>query len=126
MLIPPAIRHEIGADALAMIIKSKMLDRKEVCMVTDYGTNAEMGLYYDGELYSGSAAAGPAMEGQSIEQGVLASPRSISDVDANDDGTWNNVVLDDKLVPVTTAKVNPVTGETVKILIYSSISSTST
>ena len=118
VLIPPAIRHEIGADALAMIIKSKMLDRKEVCMVTDYGTNAEMGLYYDGELYSGSAAAGPAMEGQSIEQGVLASPRSISDVDANDDGTWNNVVLDDKLVPVTTAKVNPVTGETVKIMDY--------
>ena len=118
VLIPPAIRHEIGADALAMIIKSKMLERKEVCMVTDYGTNAEMGLFYDGELYSGSAAAGPAMEGQSIEQGVLASPRSISDVDANDDGTWNNIVLDDKLVPITTAKVDPRTGQTVKIMDY--------
>ncbi len=118
VLIPPAIRHEIGADALAMIIKSKMLERKEVCMVTDYGTNAEMGLFYDGELYSGSAAAGPAMEGQSIEQGVLASPRSISDVDANDDGTWNNIVLDDKLVPITTAKVDPKTGQTVKIMDY--------
>jgi len=118
VLIPPAIRHEIGADALAMIIKSGMLDRKEVCMVTDYGTNAEMGLYYEGELYSGSAAAGPAMEGQSIEQGVLASPRAISDMNANDDGTWDNIVLDDKLIPVTTAKVNPVTGETVRMLDY--------
>ena len=118
VLIPPAIRHEIGADALAMIIKSKMLERKEVCMVTDYGTNAEMGLYYDGELYSGSAAAGPAMEGQSIEQGVLASPRSISDVNAKDDGTWENIVLDDKLIPVTTASVDPRTGETVKVLDY--------
>ena len=118
VLIPPAIRHEIGADALAMIIKSGMLDRKEVCMVTDYGTNAEMGLYYEGELYSGSAAAGPAMEGQSIEQGVLASPRAISDMDANDDGTWDNVVLDDKLVPIVTAKVNPLTGETVRMLDY--------
>ena len=116
ILIPPAIRHEIGADALAMIIKSGMLDKKETCMVTDYGTNAEMGLLYDGELYSGSAAAGPAMEGQSIEHGVLASPGSISDVDINDDGTWNNVVLDDKLVPVVTCRVNPSTGETVKVL----------
>ena len=118
VLIPPAIRHEIGADALAMIIKSGMLDKKEVCMVTDYGTNAEMGLYLDGELYSGSAAAGPAMEGQSIEQGVLASPRAISDVNIADDGTWENVVLDDYLIPVTTAKVDPVTGNTVRILDY--------
>lgn len=118
VLMPPAIRHEIGADALAMIIKSGMLDKKEVCMVTDYGTNAEMGLYLDGELYSGSAAAGPAMEGQSIEQGVLASPRAISDVNIADDGTWENVVLDDHLIPVTTAKVDPVTGNTVRILDY--------
>ena len=118
VLIPPAIRHEIGADALAMIIKSGMLEKKETCMVTDYGTNAEMGLYYDGELYSGSAAAGPAMEGQSIEYGVLASPGSISDVNINEDGTWDNIVLDDKLVPVVTSKVNPTTGETVKVLDY--------
>ena len=87
-------------------------------MVTDYGTNAEMGLYYDGELYSGSAAAGPAMEGQSIEYGVLASPGSISDVNINEDGTWDNIVLDDKLVPVVTSKVNPATGETVKVMDY--------
>ncbi|MCQ2056236.1 MAG: methylamine methyltransferase corrinoid protein reductive activase [archaeon] len=118
ILIPPAIRHEIGADALAMIIKSNMLEKKETCIVTDYGTNAEMGLYYDGELYSGSAAAGPAMEGQSIEQGVLASPHSISDLNINDDGTWSNIVLNDKLAPIVTSKVNPITGETIKILDY--------
>ena len=47
---------------------------------------------------------------------MLASPGSISDVDINDDGTWNNVVLDDKLVPVVTSRVNPSTGETVKVL----------
>ncbi len=118
--IPPAIRHEIGADALAMIIKSGMLDRKEVCMVTDYGTNAEMGLYVDGELYSGSSAAGPAMEGQSIEQGVLASPGAISDVDIQDDGNWKNTVLDDKMVPIVASTVDPKTGKEVKILNYKS------
>ena len=118
VLIPPAIRHEIGADALAMIMRSGFLDRKEVCMVTDYGTNAEMGLYYDGELYSGSAAAGPAMEGQSIKYGVLAAPGAISDVNTADGGLWDNIVLDDKLVPITASKTDPVTGREVKILNY--------
>ena len=118
VLIPPAIRHEIGADALAMIIRSGMLEKKQTCMVTDYGTNAEMGLYHDGELYSGSAAAGPAMEGQSIKYGVLAAPGAISDVNIAPDGLWDNMVLNDKLIPVAAAKVDPVTGREVRILDY--------
>lgn len=118
ILIPPAIEHEIGADALAMIIKSGMLEKKQTCMVTDYGTNAEMGLYHDGELYSGSAAAGPAMEGQSIKDGMLASPHAISDVDKGDGKYWPNYVLDDKMVPVVTSKVNPITGDEMKALDY--------
>ena len=44
LLVPPAIRHEIGADALAMMYKSGFLEDKRNCMVTDYGTNAEMAL----------------------------------------------------------------------------------
>ena len=40
LLVPPAIRHEIGADALAMMYKSGFLEDKRNCMVTDYGTNA--------------------------------------------------------------------------------------
>ncbi|MDI3482164.1 MAG: hypothetical protein PWQ88_35 [Candidatus Methanomethylophilaceae archaeon] len=116
IIIPPAIRHEIGADALAMIMKSGMLERKETCMVTDYGTNAEMGLYHDGELYSGSAAAGPAMEGQSIEAGMLAAPQAISDLNLCEDGKWGNVVLDEYLNPTLTAKVDPLTGETQRLV----------
>ncbi|MCL2143714.1 MAG: methylamine methyltransferase corrinoid protein reductive activase [Methanomassiliicoccaceae archaeon] len=119
VIIPPAIRHEIGADALAMIMRSGMLDKKEICMVTDYGTNAEMGLYHDGELYSGSAAAGPAMEGQSIKYGVLAAPHAISDVNIAEDGLWENLVLNDKLRPIAASKVDPVTGREVKLLDYS-------
>ncbi len=118
VLIPPAIRHEIGADALAMIMKSHMLERDDTCMVTDYGTNAEMGLYHEGKLYSGSAAAGPAMEGQSIKYGMLAAPHVISDVNVAEDGFWDNMVLDDKLAVICTKKVNPLTGEEIKILDY--------
>ena len=37
----PAIAHEIGADALAMMIETDFLNQKEVSIVTDYGTNGK-------------------------------------------------------------------------------------
>jgi len=81
IMIPPAVRHEIGADALAMMIQTGMLEKEEVAIVTDYGTNAEMALVYRGTVYTGSTAAGPALEGQQIEDGLLALPGAISDVE---------------------------------------------
>ena len=113
VVIPPAIRHEIGADALAMIMKSGLLDKKETCIVTDYGTNAEMGLFHDGELYSGSAAAGPAMEGQAIDHGMLAAPFAISDLNI-DEGGWDNIVLDTKLHPVVGSVTDPSNGVSIR------------
>ncbi len=126
VIIPPAIRHEIGADALAMIIKSGLLEKDETCMVTDYGTNAEMGLFYDGELYSGSAAAGPAMEGQAVEYGMLAAPFALSDLNISGDGTWENIVLDANLKPTVIAKVDPVTGRTERLASFNAIGITGT
>ncbi|HPC27117.1 MAG TPA: methylamine methyltransferase corrinoid protein reductive activase [Candidatus Methanomethylicus sp.] len=84
--IPPAVAHMIGADAIAMIFKSGMLDRRETALVTDYGTNAEIGLKVGDEIYTGSAAAGPAIEGQEIGKGMLASPGAISDINAVEGG----------------------------------------
>ncbi len=118
LYVPPAIRHEIGADALAMMYKSGFLEDDRNCMVTDYGTNAEMALKVGDDIFTGSAAAGPAMEGQSIKYGMLAAPHVISDVSPNEDGTWNNMVLDDHLAVICTSRVNPLTGEEVKVLDY--------
>jgi methylamine methyltransferase corrinoid protein reductive activase len=81
ILIPPAVRHEVGADALAMMIQTGMLERDEIAIVTDYGTNAEMALVVNGTVYTGSTAAGPALEGQQIEDGLLALPGAICDVE---------------------------------------------
>lgn len=81
VLVPPAVRHEIGADALAMMIQTGMLEKNETAIVTDYGTNAEMALVHNGTVYTGSTAAGPALEGQQIQDGLLALPGAISDVD---------------------------------------------
>jgi methylamine methyltransferase corrinoid protein reductive activase len=110
IVIPPAVRHEIGADALAMVIKSGMSEDPTVSMVTDYGTNAEMGVMVEGELISGSAAAGPAIEGQHIEYGMLATPGAVSEVDEK----WQCHVLDEDFRPQLGDRVDPHTGKVLK------------
>ena len=111
LFVPPAIRHEIGADALAMMYKTGLLDRKENVLVTDYGTNAEMALKVGDNIITGSAAAGPAIEGQSIRAGMLASPGAISDVNVELD--WKCTVLDDDILPQEGDSVDPNTGSSV-------------
>jgi methylamine methyltransferase corrinoid protein reductive activase len=110
--VPPSIKHEIGADALAMMHKTGLLERKEVCLVTDYGTNAEMALKVGDEIYTGSAAAGPAMEGQAIHCGMLASPGAICDVDY--DSYWRCKILDDTLMTKTGDLVEINSGNSVE------------
>ena len=95
VIIPPAIKHEIGADALAMMLRSGFLD-DDMCMVTDYGTNAEMALKIGDRIYTGSAAAGPALEGQQMTSGMLAGPGAVSDLERTPEG-WRMKVLDDNL-----------------------------
>jgi len=111
--VPPAIAHEIGADALAMMIETDFLNQKEVSIVTDYGTNAEMAIKVGDRIITGSAAAGPAIEGQGISCGMIASPGAISDV--NPEGEyWRLTVLNEKMDGKPGALINPVTGETVE------------
>jgi len=112
VLIPPAVKHEIGADALAMMLKTDFLENSP-SIVTDYGTNAEMALNVDGQIYSGSAAAGPALEGQQIKEGMLAAPGAISDVDP-EDSKWRCSVLSKELMAEEGDLIDPRTGEIFK------------
>lgn len=81
VVIPPAIRHEVGADALAMMIQTGMLEKDETSLATDFGTNAEVALFHEGRVVTGSTAAGPALEGQQITCGMLAVPGVVSDLE---------------------------------------------
>ncbi len=110
IVVPPAIKHEVGADALALIIKSGMLNSDEISIATDYGTNAEMALKVKDIIYTGSAAAGPALEGQQIKHGTLASPYAISDFEF-EDGALRNYVLNEEMKPESGDLVDPKTGE---------------
>ena len=111
--IPPAIKHEIGADALAMLYKSGALEKDEDSLIIDFGTNAEMALIVEGEIYTASAAAGPAIEGQTIEKGRLASPNTICDI-SKENGYWRVKILDDDLIVRNGDLISPHTGEIIE------------
>ncbi|KNZ69298.1 4Fe-4S ferredoxin [Thermincola ferriacetica] len=96
VFIPAAVKHEIGADALAMMVKSGLLEKEEIALVTDYGTNAEMALKIGDRIITGSCAAGPALEGQHIEFGMLAAPGAIHDLTEEKVG-YRCLVLDSEL-----------------------------
>jgi len=129
VIIPPAVRHEVGADALAMMIQTGMLEKEEVAICTDYGTNAEMALIVNGVVYTGSTAAGPALEGQHIECGLLALPGAISGMEfcsynggfiasgfasaQTSKGYLSTLVLDQDMMPRKGADVDPFTGRVV-------------
>lgn len=113
VIIPPAVTHEIGADAIAMMLMTDILDEKEPCIVVDYGTNAEMALVKDGNVFTGSAAAGPALEGQEIERGMLAAPGALSEVEITDKG-WRCYILDDTIAAQPGDIIDPVTGKVVE------------
>jgi methylamine methyltransferase corrinoid activation protein len=109
LLVPPAVRHEIGADALAMMYITGLLDKDEVAIVTDYGTNAEMAIKVGGDILTGSAAAGPAMEGQHVSCGMLAQPGAIADI-ISADGVWEIRVLDSDLIARSSSSIRAKDG----------------
>ncbi|MGM0771501.1 MAG: methylamine methyltransferase corrinoid protein reductive activase [Halobacteriota archaeon] len=109
VIVPPAIKHEIGADALAMMVKTDFMDKDVPSMVTDYGTNAEMAIKVGDKIITGSAAAGPAIEGQGISCGMLASPGAISDVNPEGD-CWRATILDGLMNERKGHLIDPKTG----------------
>ena len=113
IIIPPAIKHEIGADALAMMMETDFINQDGPCLVTDYGTNAEMALKVGDKIITASAAAGPAIEGQGINCGMLAGPGAISDIILEGDH-WRLIVLNEKMEAVKGNLIDPISGETIE------------
>lgn len=110
LLVPPAIEGHVGADALAMIHGSGMLEDGCVSLATDYGANAEMALKIDDTVLTSSAAAGSAIEGMHIRHGMLAAPGAIFDIDASDDDLRCRV-LDQGLGPADGKRIDLTSGE---------------
>ncbi len=77
--IPPCISPFVGADATCAIVASGLYE-KEYALLADIGTNGELCLVKDGNLFVTSTAAGPAFEGVGITCGMRAQSGAIDSV----------------------------------------------
>ncbi len=84
-LLPPVAGY-VGGDHLSMILATRMDEAQVVTLGLDIGTNTELVLACNGQLFSCSCASGPAFEGAQIRQGVRAVPGAVHAVRINTDG----------------------------------------
>lgn len=81
----PVIAGFVGADAVGMILSSKLGSRSGNIIAVDIGTNAEVVLKTDQGLIACSSPAGPALEGGQIRDGMRAAFGAIDQVSASQD-----------------------------------------
>ncbi|MBN2404765.1 MAG: DUF4445 domain-containing protein [Coriobacteriia bacterium] len=84
--VAPGVSAFIGGDIVAGLLASGITRAETPKLFLDLGTNGEIVLLGGGHIVAASAAAGPALEGASIEMGMRAEPGAIERV-RNDAGT---------------------------------------
>ena len=67
--LPPCMNAFVGADITCAILASGMCQPGKTTLLCDIGTNGEIALWKDGQLFVTSTAAGPAFEGAGISCG---------------------------------------------------------
>lgn len=87
---PPCFDAFLGADFACAIQSVKLRGKMKTALVVDLGTNGEMALWHNGNLYACSTAAGPAFEGVGISCGLSAVCGAVDRVDVvNNRLEWN-------------------------------------
>jgi len=81
----PVIGGFVGADNVAVILASKMLESDEMIMAIDVGTNTEIDLGNKDLVMADSCASGPAFEGMEIKFGMRATTGSIERISIDPD-----------------------------------------
>ena len=76
----PNIAGFVGADHVAMLLGSGMLEQGGMVLGLDIGTNTEISLITPRGHFSCSTASGPAFEGAHIRHGMRAAPGAIEKV----------------------------------------------
>ena len=80
VIVLPSVEGYVGADALSVYTYIRQEDPRENILAVDIGTNGEILLIGKEETYACSTAAGPALEGASVTQGMGAAPGAIEEV----------------------------------------------
>ncbi len=100
--LPPNIAGYVGADHVSMLLATLYQYRKELAytnkavVALDIGTNTEISLLHNRQIYSCSTASGPAFEGAHIQDGMRAAPGAIERVQITKDGKIHYKTIGDQ------------------------------
>ena len=90
VVILPAVSAFVGGDIVSGMLSLGMNEGNDTVLLLDVGTNGEMALRHNGQIYVTSTAAGPAFEGGGISCGCASVPGAICSVKFVDDmGDWS-------------------------------------
>ena len=74
----PAVSAYVGADTVSAAVAEDLDHTTASVLMIDVGTNGELVLVHDGDLFACSTAAGPAFEGATISHGVGGIPGAVT------------------------------------------------
>ena len=80
LYMPPNIAGYVGADHVSMVLATQAWKAEGTMLAIDIGTNTEVTLAVNGDMYCCSCASGPAFEGAHILNGMRAAPGAIEHV----------------------------------------------
>ncbi len=90
--LPPNVAGYVGADHVATVLATGILERAETAIAIDIGTNTEVSLVSDGRLLTCSCASGPAFEGAHIQFGMRAVPGAIERVEIDEGRVFTQTI----------------------------------
>lgn len=78
--VPPHIGGQVGADLTAVLLATRLSQLSGANLAVDMGTNGEILLAVEGNVFACSTAAGPAFEGAALSQGMRAESGAVESV----------------------------------------------
>ncbi len=119
--LPPIISAYVGPDITSGVIASQLQHAKGTTLFIDIGTNGEMILAKNGQLFATSTAAGPAFEGMNIEYGMRAGNGAIESFSITEDNRIETKVIGEvEGVGICGSGLLDVVGELVRVGIIGS------
>lgn len=90
--LPENIAGYVGGDHVAMVVATKAVEAHDIVLALDIGTNTEISLVNNGNIYTCSCASGPAFEGAHIQDGMRAADGAIERVRIEDDALFLSTI----------------------------------
>ena len=113
----PSVSSYIGADIVSGAYVCQLHEAKDNVLFIDIGTNGEIVLSDCGKLKSCSCAAGPALEGMNIREGMRAADGAIEDVKILEDSVELKVIGDANPVGICGSGILAAVRELLKVRI---------